>query len=220
MAQHEDPTQPGVSKTQLAQAMRQVEREQGRRRFGRRVLLVGAGAAACAGAGFAAVELAPKIGDGLKNELGNDFAAGVEAGRQALAKELLALETIAVEDAVLVADITQFGAVHIIKPLADLASTVASGGLHVLAGAIKAGRDALGHLNINFGWLDSLSVLFQGWSDTISHDQLGQFIVTDVTLADKYLRSLRDKLNQEAHPGATPTPTGTATAAPTSTSAS
>lgn len=211
MAQHGDPTQPGVNKTELAQAIRQVERDKTRRRFGRRVLLIGAGAAACAGAGIGAYELAPKIADGVKNQLGNDFAAGVDAGRKALAQELLALESIALDDAIIVADLTEFGAVNIARPLANLASAIAGGGLHVLAGAVKSGRDALGRVNINFTWLDELAGLLQQWSDNISQSMLGDFIAKDVTIADTYLKLLRVKLQEEAHPGATPSATSAAT---------
>lgn len=215
MAQHEDPTQPGVSKTELAQAIRQVEREKARGRFGRRVLLIGAGAAACAGAGIGAYELAPKIADGVKNELGNDFAAGITAGRKALAQELLALEEIALDDAIIVADLTEFGAVNIIRPLANLASTIAGGGLHVLSEAIKSGRDALGRVNINFTWLDELAGLFQQWSDAVSQSKLGDFIAKDVTIADTYMHLLRVKLQEEAHPGSTPSTTTTTAATQT-----
>jgi len=213
MAQHEEPTQSGVSKTQLAQAMRQVEREKTRRRIGRRVLLVGAGAAACVGA----VELAPKIVDGVKNELGNDFAAGIEAGRKALATELLSLEEISLDLAVDVADLTEFGVVNIVRPLANLASTIAGDALGILANAVQSGRDALGHLNINFDWLNDLSGLLQQWHQNVSQSKLGDFVATDVTVADKYLHALRDKLYQEA---SKPTPMPTASPTETQTPAS
>lgn len=215
MAQHEDPTQPGVSKTELAQVIRQVEREQTRRRVGRRVLLIGAGAAACAGAGIGAYELAPKIADGVKNQLGNDFAAGVDAGRKALAQELMALEEIALDDAIIVADLTEFGAVNIVRPLANFVSTIAADGLHLIAQAFKTGSDALSHLNLNPAWLYDLANLLQGWSDNVSQSKLGDFIAKDVTLADTYLKLLRVKLQEEAHPGATPSATSAATSTST-----
>lgn len=198
---------PAVTAQDLTKALEEVERSKRRQAFGRRALIVGAGAAACVGA----FELAPKVAEQLEGQLGKDFAAGVEAGKQALANELLGLEQISLDLAIDVADLTQFGASTIVRPLANLGSTLAGDVLGVLANAVGGARDALGHLNIYFAPLDALAGVLQQWHANVSQAKLGDFIATDVTLADKYLRALRDRLVKEtakpiATPGSTATP--------------
>src|SRR5262249_48519949 len=209
-----EPTQvvgggPAVTAQDLTKALKEVERSKRRRAIGRRALIVGAGAAACVGA----FELAPQIAKNIEGEIGKDFAKGFEAGKQALANELLGLEEVSLDVAIGVADLTQFGASTIIRPLANLASTIAGGGLSVLARAVQDGRDAPGNAGANCDWLNSLASLLAQWSATVSQSKLGDFIAIDVTLADKYLRALRDRLEREAkkppppaNPTATPKP--------------
>jgi hypothetical protein len=197
---------PAVTSQDLTKALKEVERTKRRQAFGRRALIVGAGAAACVGA----FELAPRVAQQIEGELGKDFAAGVEAGKKALANELMSMEQVSLDLAVDVADLTQFGASTIIRPLANLGSILAGDVLGILANAVSGARDALGHLNIYFAPLDALAGVLQQWHANVSQSKLGDFISTDVTLADKYLRALRDRLAQEAKPP-TPTPGSTAT---------
>ncbi|WIG59601.1 MAG: hypothetical protein OJF49_002348 [Ktedonobacterales bacterium] len=197
------PTQ-GISPAQLAEAVRQVEREKDQRKFRRRALLGVAGLGVCAGAAALAPVAVKEAGLYTQKQLDDALSAGVEQGRQAVLNELRNLEGFALDGAIEVADLTRIGVTYIVKPLADLTSTITGDLLQVLANGVSGARDALSHINVHIGVLDNIYDLFTTWRANVTQDQLGNYAVADVTLAEAYLKALKQKI--DAPTAATPTP--------------
>ena len=172
----------GPSKQDIDNAVRNRERAKARARMGRRALLLGGGAVVVAGAAGGVIA--------FETKLGGDFAAGVEQGAKNLAKELQTIgtgaEALALDVAVDVADVTEWGTEHLIAPIADLAETLGDDVIGVLYSAVSGARDALGHANIDFGALDSLAGALgqmKAFLDDKTHNPndytLGKFLTTE-----------------------------------------
>jgi hypothetical protein len=179
--------------------------------MGRRALLLGGGAVICVGAAGGVI--------GFEQKLGGDFAAGLEQGAKNLAHELQNIgsgaEKVALDVAVGVADVTEWGTEHLIAPLADLTEKIGDDVIGVLYNAIAGARDALGHAGIDLGPFDALAGALgqmKAFLDDKDHNPsdytLGKFLTQEVKAADDYLHLLQRRLNEVQN---TPTPTNTYT---------
>lgn len=205
------PTQPPttlISSALLAQAVRQVEKEKSRRKWGRRALLTVVGIGACC----AAVEVAPlairEVGLYTKQQLDDAIQSGIQQGRQQVLAELRNLEGVALADAVAIADLTRRGVTDFVKPLADLASKGAGDVLGGMAAVVGFARDHVPNVTI-FGLnahdaLNNLAQTLSTWDTNAQTDPLGTFAVQDITKAEAYLRKLQQTINDSGN--ATPTP--------------
>lgn len=207
----EAPTLPpgtSISPALLAQAVRQVEKEKSRRKWGRRALFTVVGIGACC----AAVEVAPlavrEVGLYTKQQLDDAIQSGIQQGREQVLAELRNLEGVALADAVVIADLTRRGVSNYVKPLADLVSRGTGDVLGAMAGVVGFARDHVPNatvlgLNVHDG-LNNLAQLLSGWDTTVSSDPLGTYAVQDVTKAEAYLKALQRTINGTDN--ATPTP--------------
>lgn len=207
----EAPTQPpttSISPALLAQAVRQVEKEKSRRKWGRRALFTVVGIGACC----AAVEVAPlavrEVGLYTKQQLDDAIQSGIQQGREQVLAELRNLEGVALADAVAIADLTRRGVSNYVKPLADLVSRGTGDVLGAMAAVVGFARDHVPNatvlgLNVHDG-LNSLAQLLSGWDTTVSSDPLGTYAVQDVTKAEAYLKALQRTIDGSGN--ATPTP--------------
>jgi hypothetical protein len=199
-----------VTPEALAEAMRQVRREQGRTKVRRRVLLGVLAAGACA----ATVELGPaavrQAGLYTEADLKQALDAGIQAGRQAVMSELTQLEGIPLTGAIGVAELTRFGVNTFVVPLAQLAVTITGDALDVLDNAVSSARSNLARFNISIAWLDSLQTLISTWHASLPDpQQLSVYANADISSAEAYLKALRAKIAAEQN--------GTPTASPTTT---
>lgn len=204
-------TAPTISPAQLAEAVRAVEREKSKRQFGRRALLGVAGLGLCCGAAAAAPIAVQKVGLYTQQQLDDALQAGIQQGRQAVLAELRNLEGLAIEDAIIVADLTRRGVTFYVKPLADLVSTLAGDALAGLANVVSFARDHTPDANILgldvHSSLTALANVLNQWHEAVAGDPLGKYLVTDVTAAEAYLKALQQKINGQDT--GTPQPTAT-----------
>lgn len=203
------PQSPTVSPALLAQAVRQVEKEKSRRRWGRRALLGVVGIGACCALAEATPFAIRQVGLYTKQQLDDALQSGIQQGREEVLAELRNLEGVALTDAIVVADLTRRGVANYVKPLADLASNVAGDAIGGMAAVVGFARDhvpsatVLG-LNVHDA-LNSLAQLLSSWDTTVSSDPLGAYAVQDVTKAEAYLKALQRTVNGSSS-NSTPTP--------------
>ena len=198
-----------ISPALLAQAVRQVEKDQSRRRWGRRALLGVVGIGACCAVAEATPFAIRQVGLYTKQQLDDALQAGIQQGREQVLAELRNLEGVALADAVAVADLTRRGVSNYVKPLADLASRVAGDALGGMAAVVGFARDHVPNatvlgLNVHDA-LDNLAQLLTTWDTTVASDPLGAYVQQDVTKAEAYLKSLQRTINGSGN-NATPTP--------------
>jgi hypothetical protein len=204
-------TAASISPAQLADAVRTVERENAKRRFGRRALLGVAGIGLCCGAAAATPIAVQKIGLYTQQQLDDAIQAGIQQGRQAVLAELRNIEGVALEEAIVIADLTRRGVTFYVKPLADLAATLAGDALAGLANVVSFARDhtpdaSILGLDVHSS-LSALAGTLNSWHDAVAGDPLGNYLVTDVTVAENYLKNLQKKI--DGQDTGTPAPTAT-----------
>jgi len=184
---------------QMVKAMEQVEHNKNRRKVTRRVLLGAAGVGVCAGAVALAPIAVEKAGYYTKQELDQALQNGVAQGREELLAELRNLEGVGLDAAIAIAKITKFAVQYIVKPLADLSSTIEGDIIGALLSGVAEARAILssvpgvpsGALNA----LNNLQVLLHTWHTNVTQDVLGQYALQDVTAAETYLEALQQKIN-------------------------
>lgn len=184
---------------QMVKAMEQVEHNKNRRKVTRRVLLGAAGVGVCA----SAVALAPiaveKAGYYTKQELDQALQNGVAQGREELLAELRNLEGVGLDAAIAIAKITKFAVQYIVKPLADLSSTIESDIFVTLANGVGQAKVYLSPIPLvpasALEALNNLQALLLTWHKSVSKDVLGQYALQDVTAAETYLEALQQKIN-------------------------
>jgi hypothetical protein len=171
----------------------------------RRVLIGAASVGVCAGA----VKLAPlaveKAGYYTKKELDQALQNGIAQGREELLAELRNLEGIGLDVAITIAKITKFAVQYIVKPLADLNSTISGDILLFLATGVGKALSFLrgipGVPGDALSALQNIEGLLSTWRQNVSKDVLGQYAVQDVTAAEAYLEALQKKINGQSSQG-------------------
>lgn len=200
-----------IQTEQLRTAMEQVAHKQNRDKVTRRALLGAAGVGAVAGAVVLVPIAIETAANYTKQEVDQALQNGIAQGRQDLLAELRSLEGVGLDTAIAVAKITKFAVQYIVKPLADLSSTIQGDVIGVLVGAVEKARVGLIDFPIPIvpssviSTLGHLQELLQTWQHNVSQDVLGQYAVEDVTAAETYLEALQQKINSESAQG-TPTP--------------
>jgi hypothetical protein len=209
------PAAPAVSAEAMAQAMRQVERQQSRRKLGRRALLGAAGVGVCAGAVAFGPGLVQQAGlfteQQLQQEVQRHVAAAVAAERQHVLNELKQIEDVSIEAAIGVAGLTRAGVNAIVLPLTKFTSTITADALAALANAVQGAHDALSRFNITLAQLDDFHALLLVWSTNVRQlpTTLDVYANTDITQAERYLTNLKkliDDVQITATPAGTTTP--------------
>jgi len=192
-----------IQTQQMANAIEQVQKSQNRRKVTRRVLLGAAGAGVCAGAVWATPKVVEQAGYYTKQQLDQALQQGIAQGRQELLAELRNLEGIGLDTAIAIAKITKFAVQYIVKPLADLNSTIQGDIVLFLAQRVGEARGILnGVPGVPGDVLSTLSKLQQlllVWHTRVSQDVLGQYALADVTAAESYLEALQKKINNDTH---------------------
>ena len=195
------PTTPHVKPAELAEAVRQVEREKSRRKIARRALIGAAGVGLCVGA----VELGPTLvkdaGLYTEQQLQDALQAGVQQGRQAVLAELKQLEGVSLDVAIGITEVAGLAIKFIVKPILDLSNTIAGDILGALAGAASGAQSLLAHFGQHVSYLDAVVTLLTSWQQNVSQEQLASYAQTDVAATEAYLRALKAKID------ATPPPT-------------
>jgi hypothetical protein len=188
--------------------MEEMERKKNRRKVTRRVLLGVAGVAVCAGAIEATPFVVEKAGYYTKQELDKAVQAGVAQGREELLAELRNLEGIGLDTAIAIAKLTKFGVQYIVKPLADLNSTIQGDILGVLASGVAEGMAILLNIpaavpgrNTALSALTHLEKLLTTWRAVVTQDQLAKYALQDITAAEAYLEALQQKINGQTANG-------------------
>ena len=197
-----------ISPALLAQAVRQVEKEQSRRRWGRRAVLGVVAVGACCAVAEATPFAIRQVGLYTKQQLDDALQAGIQQGREQVLAELRNLEGIALTDAITVADLTRRGISNYVKPLADLAATGTGDALGAMAAVVGFARDHVPNatvLGLNaHNALANLAQKLSLWSQAAASDPLGNYAVQDVTIAEAYLKKLQSTINGSGS-NATPT---------------
>ena len=197
-----------VQSGQIAKTMERAEPKEPNKNRGkvtRRVLIGAASVGVCAGA----VKLAPlaveKAGYYTKQEIDQALQNGIAQGREELLAELRDLEGIGLDAAIAIAKITKFAVQHIVKPLADLNSTISGDIIGFLATGVSTALSFLrgipGFPGDALKALQNLDGLLSGWHQSVSQDVLGQYAVQDATAAEAYLEALQRKINGQSPKG-------------------
>jgi hypothetical protein len=192
-----------IQTQQVANAIEQVQKKQNRRKVTRRVLLGTAGVGVCAGAVWAAPKVVEQAGYYTKQQFDQALQDGIAQGRAELAAELRNLEGIGLDTAIAIAKITKFAVQYIVKPLADLNSTIQGDIVLFLAQRVGEARGILSGIpGVPGDVLSTLSKLQQLlliWHANVSQDLLGQYALADVTSAEAYLEALQKKISNDTH---------------------
>jgi hypothetical protein len=200
-----------ITRVQSGQIANSVERAEpkepnkSRGKVTRRVLIGAATVGVCAGA----VKLAPlaveKAGYYTKQELDQALQNGIAQGREELLAELRDLEGIGIDAAITIAKITKFAVQNIVKPLADLNSTISGDIIGFLAAGVGKALSFLrgipGFPGDALSALQNVEELLSTWHKTVAQDVLGQYAVQDVTAAEAYLEALQQKINGQSSKG-------------------
>jgi hypothetical protein len=188
-----------IQTQQVAKAIEQVQKKQNRRKVTRRVLLGTAGAGVCAGAVWAAPKVVEQAGYYTKQQFDQALQQGIAQGREELAAELRNLEGIGLDTAIAIAKVTKFAVQYIVKPLADLNSTIQGDVIEGLYLAVDNARTLLNKIPTTpssvLSLLTKLEQLLLIWHGNVSQDLLGQYALADVTAAETYLEALQKKIN-------------------------
>lgn len=186
----------------------------------RRGLLLGAGAAAVVGVGFAVHDLVPntpaipgtKSGANIEQQVQNAFNQGMTQGANQARKELLeSLDTIegfTLNGAIAAAQLTRKAYDVFVSPIIKFGSVVTSDFLTGMLNAFKTARSWLSSINQDNETLGAIQNVLESWVQQVSvlPTQLDQITETDLDGAQAYLRVLEQKINAEkAQLNVTPT---------------
>jgi hypothetical protein len=198
-------------------------------RLTRRGLLFGAGAAAVAGVGYAAVELAPKvpqaastIGGNMGQQVQDAFNRGVAQGADQARKELLDaltnLEGFTLEGAITAARVTRTAYDVFVSPVVKFGSALTGDFLSGMLEAFKKAREWLAGVYQDNATLIAIQKVLESWVNDVGQmpKQLDSITQADLDGAQAYLRALQAKIADERaklnQPQGTPAPTPTTTA--------
>lgn len=166
-----------------------------RRKMGRRALI------AAAGLGVVGIAVAEK--DNILNGVGNlaseEIQNAINAGRKALAQELVNLEGVAVTGAEDAANIT-YNAVNLfVVPIADLLAGIGEVTLSVASFAVEKAQGFTQLLHIDIQALQTLDGILKGWKANVAAfpTAVQSLNNTEHNAAVNYLNSLKAKLERE-----------------------
>lgn len=187
---------PGFSPEQTtATAPQQPPRRRGR--LGRRALVGAAALSVCAAGGLALAPTAEKLAqEATQKAIDEAYAAGINAGRQALLSELAQLEGVSIDAALEVATITKLAVLYIVRPVAQLLATITGDALGGLIAALGAAQSRLASINVHISQLDQLKALLTQWQQNVRQlpISLTQYATTDIDSAESYLMTLKRQI--------------------------
>ncbi len=187
----EQPTQPAMTPTDAG------KRRSGK--LGRRALMGVAAVSVCA-AGVALAPTAERLAQqATQQAIDQAYAAGINAGRQALLSELAQLEGVPIDVAIEVAQLTRLAVLYIVRPVAQLFATIAGDALGGLVAAISSAQDHLASINIHISQLDQLKSLLTQWQQGVEQlpIALTAYSTADIDSAENYLKALKKQLQQQ-----------------------
>lgn len=168
-------------------------------KLGRRALVGVAAVSVCA-AGVAltpaAERLAQQVGQAAVEQA---YAAGIEAGRQALLGELAQLEGVPIDAAIEVAKLTRLAVLYVVRPVAQLFATIAGDALGGMIAAINSAQSHLASINVHIDQLDQLKSLFGQWQQGVKQlpIELTSYATADIDSAESYLNALKKHIQQQ-----------------------
>ncbi|MGO8946765.1 MAG: hypothetical protein ACLQUY_03680 [Ktedonobacterales bacterium] len=152
-------------------------------RWGRRAAIAAAAAAgACGITALAAPRLVTDVEHGAEN-----------LGRQALAHELDALETISLDDAIRAAEITKAAVQVIVVPLARLVALIGGDALGILLASLNAATNVFNTIHVNVAALSALRSTVADWHTNIASlpIALTSYTTANIDNAETYLKALK-----------------------------
>lgn len=168
-------------------------------KLGRRALMGVAAVSVCA-AGVALAPTAERLAQqATQQAIDQAYAAGINAGRQALLSELAQLEGVPIDVAIEVAQLTRLAVLYIVRPVAQLFATIAGDALGGLVAAISSAQDHLASINIHISQLDQLKSLLTQWQQGVEQlpIALTAYSTADIDSAENYLKALKKQLQQQ-----------------------
>ncbi|GCE19195.1 hypothetical protein [Dictyobacter kobayashii] len=180
------------------------------KKLSRRGLLIGAGAAAVAGVGIAAYELAPKlptsVGDvssNIEHQLQDAFNKGVSQGMDQARKEFIVsvenIEGFTLEGAITAARLTRVAYDVFVSPIIKFGATITGDVLSGMLKAFKTARGLLAGIYQDNATLIAIQKVLESWvgqANTLPK-QLDAITQSDLDGAQAYLRALQRKVDDE-----------------------
>jgi hypothetical protein len=166
-----------------------------RRKMGRRALI------AAAGLGVVGIAVAEK--DNILNGVGNlastEIQNAINAGRKALAQELVNLEGVAVTGAEDAANITYNAVNAFVLPIADLLAGIGEVTLSVASFAVEKAQQFTQLLHIDITALQTLDGILKGWQQNVAAfpTVVASLNNSEHTAAVTYLTKLKATLERE-----------------------
>jgi hypothetical protein len=166
-----------------------------RRKMGRRALI------AAAGLGVVGIAVAEK--DNILNGVGNlaseEIQNAINAGRKALAQELVNLEGVAITGAEDAANVTYNLVNTFLVPVAGFLSSIGEVTLETTGFAIEKVQQFASVLHIDAGFLTNLDNMLKGWQANVAAfpTVVASLNNTEHSSAVTYLTNLKAKLEQE-----------------------
>ncbi len=167
-----------------------------RKLMGRRALI------AAAGLGIVGIGVAeaPNILGAAGHLTEQELQNAINAGRKALANELVNLETIPVDVAVDVANITHFAVNLFVIPIVDILSGITQVTLDVASFAVEKAQGFSQLLGIDITALKTLDGILKQWKTNVAlfPATVQSLNNVDTKAATTYLEALKAKLHAEA----------------------
>src|SRR5579859_290787 len=205
----------------------QKRRPPRKRKLSRRGLLFGLGAAAVAGTGVAAYELAPKVpgvigsvSNNIEHQVQDAFNRGMAQGAENVRREFVTaldnLEGLTLGGAINAAKLTREAYDVFVSPVVHFGSTLTGDFLDGMLRAFKTARGWLAGAFQDNATLQAIQKVLETWVDQVTNmpKQLDTITETDLDGAQAYLRALQRKLDEEKAKLNNPQATPTATARP------
>ncbi|GCF06537.1 hypothetical protein [Dictyobacter arantiisoli] len=199
----------------------QSKRGAKKKKLSRRGLLIGAGAAAVAGVGFAAIEYGPKVpqavgtvGSNVEQQVQDAFNKGVSQGVDQARKEFVSsldtLEGFTLEGAISAARLTREAYDVFVSPIVKFGATITGDVLQGMLKAFKTAREWLAGVYQDNATLIAIQKVLESWVNQVNlmPKQLDAITQSDLDGAQAYLRALQRKVaDEKAKINATRTPT-------------
>jgi hypothetical protein len=186
-------------------------RRRGKKRgLSRRGVLLGLGAAAVAGTGYAAYQYAPKIpqvvgdvGANIEKQLEEAFNKGLQQGADNARKELMlaleSLEGFTLEGAITAARLTRVAYDVFVSPVIQFGANIATDFLSAMLKAFKSARMLLAGVYQDNATLQAIQKVLESWVGQVNNmpKQLNAITQADLDGAQAYLRALQRKIEDE-----------------------
>lgn len=153
-------------------------------RIGRRAALAAVGVGVVGAGALAAPTLVPLAEQRIQ-----------QAERDAILGEIGNLEGVSLDAAIRAAEITRAAVQVIVLPVARLVSRLGSGALNLIIGSLNAAINALNVIHVRVDLITGLRDVLVTWNNNLNAlpIKLSDYTTADITSAEKYLKSLKQK---------------------------